>query len=141
MREDESETNHDYYQWVALTLIAQAVVFYLPGCFWTSYGAKRVDDVIGEHAPKVIDDMLGEGKEQLVARAEDIARQVKEHSGSNGRWAATFLLCELLNLCVTVSQAFFTNYFLGGNFIQYGYNVFHHVLNETDSCHPMEKVK
>ena len=69
--QDESETNHDYYQWVALTLIAQAIVFYLPGWFWTSYGAKRVDDVLGEHASKVslkLDDMLGEHTEQLVAR-------------------------------------------------------------------------
>ena len=139
----DDNTLHDYYQWVALTLIAQAIVFYFPGWLWGQHEGRKVEDVLGKNNGVKAWDLLGETKQSLETRAEEVAGKVVLLTGSHTTWAAVFLLCELMNLGAVVANIFFTNMFLNNNFLEYGFDVLKYVsdYNElNEDCHPMEKV-
>ena len=52
-----------------------------------------------------------------------LAKYMKRTMNGHKRWAYRFFFCELLNLGVVVATLFFTDWFLGGEFLKYGTNV------------------
>lgn len=46
-----------------------------------------------------------------------------DYTQGHGSWAFKFILCEVFNVVVTVFTMLFTNYFLGGEFFEYGLSV------------------
>ena len=121
----------------------QAICFYIPGWLWDNWEKGSVEDVVGDNGLKDVDYILGESKEECEARADQVADKVLALRGSHNKWAVSFLFCEFLNFIVTISQIFFTNFFLGGkgsdSFLLYGYDMIRYVIDEN-SCHPMKKV-
>ena len=133
--------SHEYYQWVALALTAQAVAAYLPGWLWRGWEGGSLAAVVGDSGLKALDDILAETSEQCGARADTVADKVVSLAGTHNKWAACFLLCEILNFVVTIGQIFFTDFFLGGFFISYGLDMINHVVEKDfEDENPMEKV-
>ena len=85
--------------------------------------------------------LISETSEQCGARADTVADKVVSLAGTHNKWAACFLLCEILNFVVTIGQIFFTDFFLGGFFISYGLDMINHVIEKDfEDENPMEKV-
>jgi len=134
--------DHEYYQWVALTLIAQAVCFYIPGWLWFHWEKGQIADVVGEHGMKEIDVILVESDETCKENAKKVSDKIEAMRGSHKKWAAKFLLCEFANFGVAISQFYFTNMFLGGEFMEYGTKMLQRVTQDDplDECHPMSRI-
>ena len=56
-------------------------------------------------------------------RYNTLAKYVTRTMNGHKMWAYRFFLCEVLNLCVVVGTLFFTDWFLGGEFLTYGTSV------------------
>jgi len=137
--EDEKTEKYEYYQWVALTLLAQAVFFYLPGWLWSYWEKGHIKQVVGDNGVKILDDTLVQSRERCEEISDNIAKKVLDDRGSHNKWAAKFILCEVLNFFTTISQIIFTNKFLNENFLDYGYNVIKYVIDPDNENNPMEK--
>ena len=133
---------HEYYQWISLTLLVQSVCFFLPAWLWSYWEKGYIQDVVGGNGIKVLDDILSKGEDHCKKISKEIGKKVVDNMGSHRLWAAKFIFCEILNFSTTVSQIFFTDYFLNGNFIKYGLNMIEYVVNDhiDDRENPMEKV-
>lgn len=59
----------------------------------------------------------------LPKRFVTLSTYITHHMNAHKWWAYKFFLCELLNLCVVVATLFFTDWFLGGEFLTYGTSV------------------
>ena len=130
---------YEYYQWIALTLLAQAVFFYLPGWLWSYWEKGHIEEVVGDNGVKVLDDILDKSEGRCKEISEDIASKLVDNMGSHKKWAAKFIFCEVLNFCTTVLQILFTHKFLNEGFLDYGVKVFEYALDPSKE-NPMDKV-
>eukprot|EP00092_Neocalanus_flemingeri_P013618 GFUD01014688.1.p1 GENE.GFUD01014688.1~~GFUD01014688.1.p1 ORF type:complete len:372 (-),score=63.94 GFUD01014688.1:424-1539(-) len=132
---------HEYYQWVALTLLVQAVCFYIPGWLWLHWEKGQIADVVGENGMKEIDVILVESKESIELSAKTVSDRIEAMKGSHKKWAAKFVLCEVANFGIAISQFYFTDIFLGGEFMEYGTGMLEYVTQpEVEGCHPMTRI-
>ena len=136
---------HEYYQWISLTLIAQAVCFYIPGWLWSYWESSHIKEVVGDNGIKILDDILVKSEASCEEIADDISKKLVDNMGSHKHWAAKFLFCEILNMFTTISQMFFTDYFLNGKFIKYPLKMIEYVVNQhkyeaSEEENPMEQV-
>lgn len=133
--------DHAYYQWVALTLIAQAVCFYIPGWLWFHWEKGQIADVVGENGMKEIDMILIESDESCEKAAKNVSDKIEAIRGSHKKWAAKFVFCEFANFGIAISQFYFTDLFLGGEFMEYGTEMLE-FATQTDpqECHPMTRI-
>jgi len=149
--------SHQFYQWINMTLIMQALFFYLPGWIWGQVEGDRVANVVGEKGLRPLGDLMAQPEEELKKQACKVAKRLSELQGSHRPWAirlvATELLAlcnlvaqfffielgnkvtELLALCNLVAQFFFIDHFVGGGFLSLGFDL----LNNTE-CSPGEKL-
>ena len=98
---------------------------------------------MGENGLKAVDVILVESEESCKVQAKKVSDKIREMSGSHKKWAAKFIFCELANFAVAISQFYFTNSFLSGEFLEYGTSMLQWELSaESDrvGCHPMSRV-
>lgn len=114
----ESETKyHKYYQWVYLTLLIQAALFYVPRYLWKNWEAGRIEKLTHNVNLVITDDGYKfEGKEIII-------NYMRKNMGAHNEYALKFFFCSVLNLCNLIGQLYFMDYFLNGEFSRYGLQV------------------
>lgn len=140
-KENDERVYHAYYQWVPIVLSLQAAMFYAPHWIWKQLEGGRLKNVICGLENKLSDD---ESKEKKVSQLVTYMKQ-RFYSSKKTReheiWAAKFFFCELLNFVNIMAQIFITDSFLGGEFMQYGTEVFNFPYMEPeDRVDPMSRV-
>ena len=138
----KTKEKHEYYQWISLTLLVQSVCFFLPAWLWSYWEKGYIKDVVGDNGIKILDNILSKSEGHCKEISEKIGKKVVDNMGSHRHWAFKFIFCEILNFSTTVSQIYFTDYFLNGNFIKYGLKMIEYVVNDhiDGRENPMEKV-
>ena len=117
--------------------------FYVPGWLWFHWEGGQIQDVVGENGMKAVDVILVESEEKCKKEAKKVSDKIEKMRGSHKKWAAKFIFCELANFGVAVSQFYLTDFFLGGEFMEYGYDMLKWELSEDSDrigCHPMSRV-
>lgn len=139
--EDQVHVEHTYYQWVTFMLLAQAVCFYIPGGLWKTWEGGRVGESVGDNGRGGILTCLNKD-ESLEVQGKQIAKDIQENLGKNSFWAVKFTMCEFLNLGNVIGQFYLTNWFLGGEFTNYGISVakFFNAADPMDRCDPMDQM-
>ncbi|XP_071519072.1 innexin inx2-like [Panulirus ornatus] len=120
----EPTTYHTYYQWVPFVLFVQGLMFYVPHWLWKVWEGGLFKEVIQDLS---IRDYLGNDLKIYFDREkklDTLSKYVSHHMNGHRSWAYKFFLCEFLNLGVVVATVFFTDWFLGGQFLTYGADVF-----------------
>lgn len=120
----DSVTVHTYYQWVPFVLFLQGVMFYAPHWLWKVHEGGVFKEIVQDLSVR---DYLGSNlenyfgrEERMTALSKYVTRTLHQHQA----WAVKFFVCEFLNLVVVVATLFFTDWFLGGEFLSYGASVF-----------------
>lgn len=120
---EEEITVHAYYQWVPFVLFLQGLLFYLPHWLWKRWEGGFFREVIQDVSIK---DYLGANLKIYFNREERfkaLVQYITNHMDRHASWANKFFFCEFLNLAVVVSMLFFTDTFLGGEFLTYGSSI------------------
>ena len=103
-----------FYQWVCYVLCLQGICFYVPQYLWSRYeGGKMKMLVMDLSSPVVAEDKKDERKKLLV---NFFTRNLHR----NKAYALAFCFSEFLSLVNVAGQIYFTDRFLGGQFITYG---------------------
>jgi hypothetical protein len=72
---------------------------------------------------------------------DNITKYWSLHRGTHGLYAIRFFLCEILNFANVLGQIYFTDYFLGYEFRNYGFEVLaYSEMEPEDRPDPMAKV-
>ena len=121
-------------------MLVQSVCFFLPAWLWSYWEKGYIKDAVGNNGIKILDDILSQSQDTCEKASEEIGKRIVDNMGTHRLWAAKFIFCEILNFSTTVSQIFFTNYFLNGKFILYSLEMIEYVINDHDGKNPMEKV-
>jgi len=116
---DSTNLYNTYYQWVSIFLMIQAVIFYIPRCIWLSMEGGLMSFLVKGAQGRVIEDT----EEKQAVLLKNYLEHV--HNKFN-KYAFCFFFCELLNICISISQFFVTNAFLNYQFLSYGYLVYEH---------------
>jgi len=135
--DDGDEIRHAWYQWVALTLAAQALLFYLPHYIWKSAEGGRIGLMVQGMDEKTL--MEPEGKEdKRRAAVQYFIRTL----GSHNSYVAKYVACEVLNFINVLFQIYFMDMFLNGQFTQYGLEVLrtNEMLPLEERVDPLAKV-
>lgn len=120
----DSITYHTYYQWVPFVLFMQGLLFYAPHLLWKRWEGGLFRQLVQNLSVR---DYLGSNLSNYFNRKQmiDILSKYVSHTMRGHRaWAYRFFFCEFLNLVVVVGMLFFTDWFLGGEFLKYGTSVF-----------------
>ncbi|KAG0694865.1 Innexin inx2 [Chionoecetes opilio] len=121
---EDSVTYHAYYQWVPFILFVQGVMFYVPHWLWKVWEGGLFKHIIQDLSVR---DYLGNNLGNYFNKEQGfktLAKYIMRTMNGHRMWAYRFFFCELLNLLVVVATLFFTDWFLGGEFLTYGANVF-----------------
>jgi len=106
---------HSYYQWVPLVLFLQALVFSLPHALW-SY----MENGFLEGCLKSLYQGVDKHREDNI---KSLARYLSQRFNSLQIWAYGYLGTEILNAANVICNFIFIDYFLGGQFLEYGLKV------------------
>lgn len=126
---------HKYYQWVCFVLFFQAMLFYIPRYLWKSWEENRIKMlVLSLNSPIVNDDYKEERKIIII-------NYFKLNMGHHNGYMYQFVFCEILNLINVIGQMYLMDYFLGGEFSTYGFDVLKFTnLDSEMRIDPMERV-
>ena len=114
--ENGKKTYHAWYKWVSLTLIGQALLFYLPHYIWKLAEGGR----IGRMVKGRDDDDEPESKEDKRRAA---VQYFIQRLGTHNSYIAKYVACEVLNFINVLFQIYFMNWFLNNQFKTFGFEV------------------
>ncbi|OQR77927.1 innexin inx1-like [Tropilaelaps mercedesae] len=118
-----------YYQWVYLTLIVQAIVFYMPHYIWKSWEGGLMGALTGG---------VVKSDEERRKKREVISLWVDRNFGRRSSYTYKYLFCELLCFFNVLMQMFLMDGFLDGEFMRYGIRVLEFLnSNSEDRVDPM----
>eukprot|EP00095_Tigriopus_kingsejongensis_P005712 maker-scaffold459_size165548-snap-gene-0.21 protein:Tk05712 transcript:maker-scaffold459_size165548-snap-gene-0.21-mRNA-1 annotation:"innexin inx2" len=133
--EGESVRYHKYYQWVCFTLFFQALLFYVPRYLWKTWEGGKVKMLVQEMNVPIVDADTKKDRIKLLVDYFSYNRNNHEF------YALKFFLCEFLNFVNVFGQIYFMDFFLGGEFTQYGIDVLAMTeLQPEEREDPMSKV-
>lgn len=134
--EGEDEVRyHKYYQWVCFVLFFQAMFFYLPRYLWKMWEAGRLKMLALDLCCPLI------GDDTKRDRVKLLIDYFNANLHCQNFYAARFILCEMLNFINVVLQIYFVDYFLDGEFSQYGTDVISYTEMEPEHrTDPMARV-
>ncbi|XP_030378418.1 innexin inx7 [Scaptodrosophila lebanonensis] len=130
-RETDTIKRHAYYQWVPFVLFAQAICFYIPHALWKKWEGGRIKALVfGLRMVGLAKYLKGKSLDVdnlnlpsigfVEQRVRDIRRTMIDRMRLNQSWGAHLVFCETLNLCNLLLQIYWTNSFLGNQFISLG---------------------
>ena len=91
------EVFNSFYQWVSLSLVGQALLFYLPRALWLS-----LEGGLMKHLAK---DVTGKVVENASEKCEELINTFNKHLHNKyDRYFNCFIACEVLNVAILVSQ-------------------------------------
>ena len=127
---------HKYYQWVCFVLFFQAFLFYIPRYLWKIWEAGKMKKLVLDLNCPIIDhETKNERKKLLVS-------YFLTNLNNHNFYAARFFFCEILNFINVVSQIYFIDHFLGGEFTTYGLSVIRMTeFDPEDRVDPMSIVR
>lgn len=126
---------HAYYQWVCFVLFLQAIMFCLPYFIWKTMESGRMK-VLTE---KLKSPVLSE--DERKTSYEGLAKYFRFKRNDHQSYAFKFLMCEVLNFINVLSQIYFIDAFLGGEFRKFGADVVKYTNEEQENrLDPMIKV-
>merc|ERR1712106_416365 len=119
-REHDGNTLYNtYYQWVAIFLVIQALIFYLPRMLWLNMEGGLMKFLVRNARGKIIED--------AEEKRDSLIQTFQEHLHNKyTKYAALFYFCETCNLFIVISQIFVVNRFLNYEFLAYGPKVWHY---------------
>ena len=117
LEDGEKVKYYKWYQWVVFFLTFQCVMFYLPRYFWKASENGKVKMLVGKLQEPLLSD--AEKKKQI----KEIGTYFRQHRGTHALYAFRFFGLEIYNFANTVCQIFFIDYFLDGEFRNYGLEV------------------
>jgi len=127
---------HKYYQWVCFMLFFQAILFYIPRYLWKVWEAGKLKMLVQDLNMPIVDPDTKKRRIGVLLEYFD-----PERRNNHNLYAAKFFLCELLNFVNVVSQIFFVDFFLGGEFLTYGTDVLRMTeLDNDQRVDPMSRV-
>lgn len=126
---------HRYYQWVALVLFLQAILFYVPRYLWKAWEGSRIKSLVMDlNTPVLTVDKKNETKCILVS-------YLKEHFNNHEMYFFYYFFSEVMNCVNVVGQMYLMDTFLGGQFTTYGTQVLKlSEMEQEDRVDPMVKV-
>lgn len=133
--ENDEIKYHKYYQWVCFVLFFQAILFYVPRYLWKTWEGGRIKMLVLDlNCPVVNEECKADRKKLLV-----------DYFASNlhtqNFYAVRFFICEVLNFINVVGQIYFMDFFLDGEFTNYGADVIRFTeMEPEDREDPMSRV-
>lgn len=122
----DNKVYHAYYQWVALFLFMQGISFNVPHFLWSVWEDEKMDRITVTLRGRTLS--VKEKNDQLAVLVEYVSETFHLHN----LYAFKFFFCELLNIVNVIGQVYLTDRFLGGSFIQYGFDVFRWIGNDPE---------
>jgi len=130
---------HKYYQWVCFTLFFQAILFYIPRYLWKVWEGGKLNMLVSGLNVPIVDGKLKKDRLTVLLDYFQRSRSTSKHTWYAGR----FFFCEFLNLVNVIGQIFFVDFFLGGEFMTYGSEVWGMMEQDPlsqERTDPMSKV-
>jgi len=131
-----TQEEHQHYLWVALFVVIQAGISYLPHYAWHNWEGGRVKQLLNSilEKPKFFHEnkdgrcqiSVGSqgGVHHLCSSGNSLTKELAinyiDSLGSNEFYALKFSICEWLCLLVCFVQIYMTDGFLNNNFLNYG---------------------
>jgi len=115
---EEGTKYHNYYQWVPILVALQAALCYLPWHIWKGVEGGKVEMLLSDISQEPITEI------SLSDQVSKLANFLITRGGwfaSSARW---MVLCQFLCLVSSVSQMYFMNAILQGDFLGLGFNLF-----------------
>ncbi|KAH8396081.1 hypothetical protein KR222_002755, partial [Zaprionus bogoriensis] len=125
---------HAYYQWVPFVLFAQALCFYMPHMLWKKWEGGRIKALV--YGLRMVGltkylkhDSMRIGKLNIPSMVEaeeriiNIRRTMIDRMRLNQSWGAHLVAAEFLNMVNLCVQIYWTNRFLGREFLTLGFKV------------------
>jgi len=135
LEEGQEVKYHKWYQWVAFFLFLEVLLFYLPRYIWKSSENGKVSMLVGDLKDPLLDDAAKEGQ------INEIVKYLRMHRGTHSLYAVRFFTMEIVNFINVIGQLYFIDFFLDGEFLTYGTDVFHYTgLEHEDRPDPMAVV-
>jgi len=135
LQEGQEVKYHKWYQWVAFFLFLEVLFFYLPRYIWKSAESGKVKMLIGDLKDPLLDDGAKE------SQINEIVKYFRLHRGTHSLYAMRFFAMEIVNFVNVIGQIYFIDFFLDGEFLKYGTDVFHFTgLEHEDRPDPMAVV-
>jgi len=135
LEEGQEVKYHKWYQWVAFFLFLEVLFFYLPRYIWKSAENGKVKMLIGDLKDPLLDDGAKE------SQINEIVKYFRLHRGTHSLYAMRFFAMEIVNFVNVIGQIYFIDFFLDGEFLKYGTDVFHFTgLEHEDRPDPMAVV-
>jgi len=135
LEEGQEVKYHKWYQWVAFFLFLEVLLFYLPRYIWKSSENGKVKMLIGDLKDPLLDDGAKE------SQINEIVKYFRLHRGTHSLYAMRFFAMEIVNFVNVIGQIYFIDFFLDGEFLKYGTDVFHFTgLEHEDRPDPMAVV-
>jgi len=130
------EVRHGWYQWVCFVLVGQAFLFYLPHYLWKSWEGNKISLM-----SKGLDSLLNEKPATKAEERETSVNYFDDHLNGHGLYVTKYIFCEVLNMANVLCQIYFMNFFFGGQFFTYGWDVMRiSELPMQERVDPMSKV-
>jgi len=107
-----------YYQWVPIVLFLQSLTFFVTHLIWKSWEGgvqKRLVNSLFKTVYK---------KSDVKKHQDSLIEYLILNRGKNNAYAFRYFICEVLNVIHVFIQFAWINWFLGGHFWSYGWNVY-----------------
>ncbi|XP_074600503.1 innexin inx2-like [Brevipalpus obovatus] len=124
---------HKYYQWVCWVLFLQGIMFYIPRLFWKTWENGFISATIMDLNSCVL------ARSKRETNSKCLVDFLLSRQGKFDRYVLKYTLCEIFNLVNVWFQIFIINWFLGGQFLTYGFEVLSY-NGAPEEIDPMMKV-
>ncbi|KAG0710313.1 Innexin inx2 [Chionoecetes opilio] len=126
---------HSYYQWVTLFVYFQALLFYIPRYLWKILEGGKIKMLAAELNSPIVDE------EVKKSRLEVMVSYFNLNLHHNNNLAFLYIACEVLNFVNVIGQIYFTDRFIGFEFLTYGTDVIKFTNQDIGTRHdPMDRV-
>lgn len=132
---------HKYYQWVCFALFFQAMLFYIPRYLWKIWEGGRIRMLVSELSCPILVGANSKGNKEIEDKRKMIVDYFHNNLHLQEFYVYRFILCEVLNLFNCIAQIYFMDYFLDGEFSNYGLEVLKFSEMDPDTrTDPMARV-